>query len=127
MGDLTVLCAKADHGELSPDALALTLDFGGTSVMFTGDTAFNIDLLQPLIDLRPDVLIPCINGAFCNMNAIEAAELTAIVRPKLAIPCHFWMFKEQNGDPEAYFQACKELCPSVDVRFLTPGEGLTIG
>ncbi|HQE84577.1 MAG TPA: MBL fold metallo-hydrolase [Candidatus Hydrogenedentes bacterium] len=120
-----VVTARSDHGELSPDALSLLLDFGKVRVLFTGDTALNVPLMQPLIDLRPDILLVCINGRFGNLNAEEAAELTAIVSPRVVVPCHFWMFKEHNGDPEAFVQACARRCPAVPVRLLTPGEGFS--
>lgn len=123
LGGIGVLTARSDHGELSPTALSLLLHFGEVRVLFTGDTALNTALMQPLIDLKPDVLLPCINGRFGNLNGEEAAELTAIVSPRVVVPCHFWMFKEHNGDPEAFVQACERGCPAVPVRLLTPGEG----
>jgi len=123
LGDVTVSTARADHGELSPTALSLLFDFGGVRVLFTADTALNLPLLQPLIDLNPDVLLPCINGAFGNLDAEQAAQLTARIRPRVVVPCHFWMFKEHHGDPEAFCQACARLCPGTPVRLLTPGEG----
>jgi len=116
--------AHADHGELSPGALSLLFDFGRVRVLFTGDTALSLERMQRLVDLRPDVLLPCINGRFGNLNTEEAAELTAVVSPRAVIPCHFWMFKEHNGDPEAFVQACARRCPDVPVRLLTPGRGI---
>ncbi|MBN2308721.1 MAG: MBL fold metallo-hydrolase [Candidatus Hydrogenedentes bacterium] len=125
LGDIRVFASRSDHGELSPTALSLLFDFGKVRVLFTGDTAFNVPLMQPLIDLKPDVLLTCINGRFGNLNADEAAELTALISPRLVVPCHFWMFKEHNGDPEAFVQACARQCPGIAVRLLTPGEGLS--
>ncbi len=125
-GDVRLEAARADHGDLSEAALALLFDFGGVRIFFTGDTALRLDWLRPLIERKPDVVIPCINGAFGNLNAREAAELVRAASPRLAIPCHFWMFKEHGGDPAAFAQACSELCPSVEVRFVTPGEGLMV-
>lgn len=115
--------ARSDHGELSPDALSLRLDFGKVRVLFTGDTAMNVPLMQPLMTPRPDVFLPCINGRFGNLDGEQAAELTALVAPRVVVPCHFWMFKEHNGDPEAFVQACARKCPEVSVRLLTPGDG----
>jgi len=126
LDDVTVHAARADHGELSPGALALLFDFGATRILFTGDTALRPDWMRTLIERKPDVLLPCINGAFGNMDARQAAELTRVVSPRLAVPCHFWMFKEHGGDPEAFFKACVEICPAVPVRLLTPGDGLIV-
>ena len=72
--------------------------------------------------MRPDVLIPCINGAFGNLNAEEAARLTGLISPRLAIPSHFWMFVEQNGDPGAYLEYCAKHAPGVQVLVMKPGE-----
>jgi L-ascorbate 6-phosphate lactonase len=126
LDDVILRTARADHGELSTDALSLLLDFGQARVLFTGDTALRLDWLRPLLDPRPDVVLPCINGAFGNMGALEAAELLAAAAPRLAVPCHFWMFREHGGDPEVFVRACAETCPGVDVKFLTPGEGLLV-
>ena len=126
LGGARAYAARADHGKLSPSALALVLDFGEVRVMFSGDTALRLEWLQPLIDLQPDVLIACINGAFGNLDAGEAARLAAVVKPRLVIPCHFWMFKEHGGDPESFVQACGEQCPRVQVRLLSPGEGVLV-
>jgi L-ascorbate 6-phosphate lactonase len=126
LGGVTVHCARADHGDLSPSALSLLLDFGKVRVLFTGDTSFRPDWIQPLIDLKPDVLLPCINGKFGNLNSLQAALLTAIAKPRLVIPCHFWMFMEHGGDPESFMQACKSECPAVRAQLLSPGEGLVV-
>lgn len=125
LGDVDVIAARSDHGDLSPTALSLLFDFGKVRILFTGDTALNIPLMQPLIRLNPHVLLTCINGRFGNLNAEEAAELTGIVSPRVVVPCHFWMFKEHNGDPEAFVQACARRCPAIPVRMLAPGEGLS--
>ena len=97
---MVVHAAPADHGDYSPSALAMVLDFGGVRVMLTGDTSLRPGLFQPLIDLAPDVLLPCINGVFGNMNHVDAARLVQQAKPRYAIPCHYWTFAEQGGgDP----------------------------
>lgn len=131
LGDVDVYTGRADHGELAPSALSLLLDFGKVRVMFTGDTSLNMDYLQPMINQKPDVILPCINGSYGNMNADEAAQLTAASNARIVVPCHFWMFKEhhveEHGDPHSFFQACARLCPEVGIQLLTPGEGIVVG
>jgi len=65
------------------------------------------------------------------MNADEAAQLTAASGARAVVPCHFWMFKEhhieEHGDPHSFFEACAHLCPGVDIRLLTPGQGIVVG
>ena len=127
LGDLVVHTVPADHGDLSPSALALVLDFGGTRVMVTGDTSWRPVLFKPLYDLKPDVVLPVINGGFGNMNHIDAARLVSEAKPRLAIPCHFWTMAEQGaGDPAGFLHACAVMCPGVKAMLLRPGEGLTV-
>ncbi len=112
----------ADHGDLAPDALGVVLDLDGFKVFHTGDTAFRRGYFQPVIDLRPNVLIPCINGRYGNLNSEEAALLTRDINPRLAIASHFWMFVEHNGDPCEFLAKCADLAPSVEAIVMKPGE-----
>jgi L-ascorbate 6-phosphate lactonase len=112
----------ADHGELTPDALGIIIDFGGITVYHTGDTAYRPEEFQPAIAMHPDILLPCINGAFGNMNSLEAAQLTQLTIPSVVFPTHFWLFIEQNGDPGRFLQLCAELAPSVRTVITKPGE-----
>lgn len=130
LGGVKLHTSRADHGELSPCALAMLLDFGEVRVLFPGDTALNQDFLRPLAELKPDVILPCINGSYGNLNAHEATQLAAWVGARIAVPCHYWMFKEHHtvpgGDPHSFFQACETLCPEIDIRLLTPGKGVLV-
>jgi L-ascorbate 6-phosphate lactonase len=122
LGGVKVSAVYADHGELAPDALGLVLDLEGVKVYHTGDTAYRPEQFQPAIQMRPEILLPCINGAFGNMDWREAAQLTQLVAPRVVIPTHFWMFVEQNGDPQQFLQRCSQLAPAVQAKVLKPGE-----
>jgi L-ascorbate 6-phosphate lactonase len=96
-------------------------------LLFTGDTSHRPVFLQPLLEAHPDVVVPCINGAFGNMNHIDAARLIDQVRPRFAVPCHYWTFAEQGaGDPAGFIYACKQFCPEVTALLLKPGEPFSI-
>jgi L-ascorbate 6-phosphate lactonase len=125
LGSVEINAVFADHGDLAPDALGVVLNFGGIKVYHTGDTAYRPEQFQAAIDMQPDVLIPCINGRFGNMDAREAASLTALAKPKVVIPSHFWMFVEQNGEPAAFLDFCKDLAPDIRAVLLKPGEELS--
>jgi L-ascorbate 6-phosphate lactonase len=127
LGDLVVHTVPADHGDLAPSAVALVLDFGGVRVMATGDTSWRPVLFKPLYDLKPDVVLPAINGVFGNMNHVDAARLVSEAKPRIAIPCHFWTLAEQGGgDPAGFIHACATMCPDVKAMLVRPGEGLTV-
>jgi L-ascorbate 6-phosphate lactonase len=123
LGGVVVHTAPADHGDLSASALSLLLDFGGIRVLCTGDTSFRPQMLKPLYDVRPDVLLPCINGVFGNMSPIDAAMLVQQARPRFAIPCHYGMFAEHGAsNPGGFLHACRHFCPETECFVLKPGE-----
>jgi len=121
-GSFIVEGVYADHGDLSPDAIGIVLRFENIKVYFTGDTAYRPEKMKRIISLKPEILILPINGKYNNLNAEEAAKLTALIRPEIVIPCHFWMFKEHNGDPQAFAEALKKFTPENKPLFITPGE-----
>jgi len=127
LGGVVVHAVPADHGDFSATATSLLLDFDGVHVLYTGDTSWRPELIKPLASLGVDVLLPCINGVFGNMNHLDAAMMTKQVAPRIAIPCHFWTFAEQGGgDPGGFLQACASLVPATQALLLRPGEGLTV-
>jgi L-ascorbate 6-phosphate lactonase len=120
---IVIHTAPADHGDFSATALCLLLEVDGVRVFCTGDTAFRPNMHKTLADLKPDLLLPCINGVFGNMNHIDAAMLVQSVKPRYAIPCHFWTFAEQGGgDPAGFVHACKHYSPETKPLLLRPGE-----
>ncbi len=114
----------ADHGDLAPDAIGVVLDFDGIRVYHTGDTAYRPERFRRAIELSPDVLLPCINGRYGNMNAEEAARLAGDVSPQLVIATHFWMFVEHGGDPAAFLDYCGRYAPETKAVVMKPGETL---
>jgi L-ascorbate 6-phosphate lactonase len=124
IGDTRVHAVYADHGELAPDALGVVFDFGGIKVYHTGDTAYRPEEMKPAIEMKPDILLPCINGAFGNMNAEEAAQFTKLIAPRVVMPTHFWMFVEQNGNPAEFLRLCSEYAPETKAILVKPGEEL---
>jgi len=127
LGPVVVHAVPADHGDYSESALGLLLDFEGVRILATGDTSLRPRLFRPLFDLKPDVMLPCINGGFGNMTPLDAARLVQQAQPRYAIPCHYWTFAEQGaGDPGGFLYACKHLCPNVHALLLKPGEGFTV-
>ena len=124
LGSVKVNAVYADHGDLAPDALGVVLDFDGIKVYHTGDTAYRPVEFSPAIEMRPQILLPCINGRYGNMDEREAALLTGLMNPKIAVPTHFGMFVEQNGDPEPFLRHCKEFAPQTETLLMKPGEEL---
>ncbi len=121
-GDFSLTGVYADHGESAPEALGILLTVGDIKVWHVGDTAYRPDKWQDVFEMRVDVILPPINGAFGNLDSIQAAKLAGDAGAKIAIPCHFWMFVEHNGDPAQFMEGCKEHAPEVKPLLMTQGE-----
>jgi L-ascorbate 6-phosphate lactonase len=121
-GDCTLTAVFADHGSQTPDALGFLLQVGEIRVWQVGDTAYRPDRWQAIFSMGIDVIIPPINGAFGNLDGIQAAQLAGDAGAKIAIPCHFWMFAEHGGSPAQFLDACRQVAPSTLPRLMSQGE-----
>lgn len=117
----------ADHGDYAPDALGLVIAIDGVRIYHTGDTAYRGEEMRAAAAMKPDVAIPCINGAFGNMDSHDAAQLVRDAAPRLAIASHFWMFIEHGGDPASFLSECKALAPDTEAIVMRPGEVRVLG
>ena len=117
----------ADHGDLAPNAVGVVLEFDGIRVYHAGDTAYRPERMQEVIELRPEIALLPINGAYGNLNPEEAARLAHDLQAKVVIPSHFWMFPKHNGDPGAFLEACERLAPEVEAVLMCQGERYTYG
>jgi L-ascorbate 6-phosphate lactonase len=93
----------------------------GPKIYITGDTDFH-ELLGSAAKHKPDLMITCINGGYNNLSHWEAAQLAAIVRPKLAIPCHYDMFADNCIDPQQFRAALALQSPDVAYQELKHAE-----
>ena len=125
-GDFSVTAMPCDHGELAPDALGLLIEIGGKRIYSMGDTCYRPDLLENPLLQDLDLLILPINGAFGNLNEEQAAQVIATLKPKLAVPCHFWNFAEHGGNPGVFQEKMKELAPDCAYVLMRQGEGMIV-
>jgi L-ascorbate metabolism protein UlaG (beta-lactamase superfamily) len=142
LGPVRVTATPARHGV--PE-VTFVLQDAGTSVFFGADT-LRIDELDEVGRRFPDLdlaLLP-INGLRIRpalnkkvvMDAIEAAELTSALRPRLAVPIHYaftagpirdkLFLKLERNRPDRYAQAVADRAPDTSVHVLTPGQQLSI-
>jgi L-ascorbate 6-phosphate lactonase len=73
-----------------------------------------------------DLFIAPINGAFGNLNEVQAARAAARVMPGIAVPCHYWNFAEHGGDPGKYMEAMKAEAPGVRAELMPMGGSLLL-
>jgi L-ascorbate metabolism protein UlaG (beta-lactamase superfamily) len=142
LGPVRVTAAPASHGV--PEVTYL-LQADGRTVFFGADTRRIPELNEiatrfPAIDLA---LMP-INGLTSRpqrnrqevMDAAQAAELTGLLHPRLAVPIHYAYTAGAIGDrilvkldrnhPEHYRDAASDLAPGSEVHILPTGQVLKL-
>ena len=108
---------------------------GPPHVYFAGDT----DLFSGMSDLadRLDVALLPVSGwgprlPAGHLDPKGAAQALRLLQPRYAIPIHWGTYSPMVGpgsqaDPaEEFRRYAEELAPAVDVRVLSPGEGVTL-
>jgi L-ascorbate metabolism protein UlaG (beta-lactamase superfamily) len=139
--DLTVTAAPARHAVYE---ITFVISGGGRSVYFAGDTML-IPELRTLPDRFPrfDAALLPVNGLQIRpqlnkqivMNAEQAAELTAVLRPRITVPHHYaftggWLgdriITKSDRDPQHFLDAARRIAPGSAIRVLRPGEPLTM-
>ena len=141
IGDVTVTAAPARHGV--PE-ITYVLQGGERTVYFGGDTLAIPELreLPDRFDHFDLALLPtnglCIrpmNLEQVVMNAIQAAELTAVLRPDVAIPHHYaftsgWLgdrlITRSDADPRHFAEAARQSAPATTVLLNPPGGRVSI-
>lgn len=141
VADVTVTAAPGKHGV---HEVTFVIEAGGRTVFFGGDS-----LRVPELDTIPDrfghvdlAILPtnglCIrpmNLQQVVMDADEAAALTAVLKPTLAVPHHYafhsgWlgdrMITRGDQDPRHYADAVARIAPEVDARLVLPGTSVTV-
>lgn len=136
VGGITVTATPGQHGV---HEVTFVIQGGGRTVFFGGDS-----LRVPELDTIPDRFGPVdiavlpTNGLCVRplgmrqvvMDAEEAAGLTAVLRPTVAVPHHYAFHSGRLGDrmltrgdqdPRHYADAVARLAPAVAVRLVLPG------
>jgi L-ascorbate 6-phosphate lactonase len=125
--DIRIDCVFCDHGTAAPDAVGLVITVDGKKLYMAGDTCLRLDMTPGIRSYGPfDVMIAPINGAFGNLNEAEMVTLCAAMSPELVIPCHYWNFAEQHGDPGLFVTILKDKLPDQKYLLMTPGERLIL-
>ncbi|HZS54873.1 MAG TPA: hypothetical protein VFA65_10750, partial [Bryobacteraceae bacterium] len=60
----------------------------------------------------------CVNGGYHNLNHMQAAQIVAAVRPKIAIPCHYDMMINNIAEPHMLEVSLRVLGDNTRVQIL---------
>lgn len=125
--DFKIKGVFCDHGESAKDTLGYILYFNDIKVYFASDTAFTPGKMSSVIMEKPKIAILPINGAYGNLDPVEAAFYAKIIKSEITIPCHFWTFIEHDfGGPRDFMGAMKKFYPEGEVKILKHGEGFML-
>lgn len=117
----------SDHGAGAPLEAAPIVTVDGKHIMEAGDTSLHLDWKDEYLKAGAlDVLIAPINGAYGNLTERENVDLTAALKPKLTVPCHFGMFASHGGHPGLWKELLEEQLPEQQFKIFTMGEGIEI-
>lgn len=98
IGNFSLEAVFADH---TVPAVGILVNAYGKTLYFTGDTYYH-ENLEKLKNRSIDYMFICINGKLGNMNVQEAVKLARIIQPRVAIPNHYDMFRENTENPHAF-------------------------
>lgn len=127
-GDFSLHFIHCDHGTGAPDAVGAIIEVDGMRICETGDTCLHLDWKEEYLAFgEVGVLIAPINGAYGNLSEADCARLSALVAPRLTIPCHYGMFASHGGNPGVFLEEMKELAPGRKCLLMAHGERVEIG
>ncbi len=92
-GGVTFYSVKAEHSDRT--AAGFILDDGKKTYYVSGDTLYNYDVIDDVLDLVEggvDYAFVPINGVGNNMNAKDAADFAYEIGAKCAVPLHYGLF-----------------------------------
>ena len=125
-GEIKITAVPCDHGELAPDAIGLLIEISGKKIYYMGDTAYREDLISSPLFTSVDLLLLPINGAFGNLNEYEASKVCSVIKPKLAVPCHYWNFAEHGGNPNIFQTEMKTNYKDINFILMRQGEKIIL-
>ncbi len=125
--DIIVHAVFCDHGTGAPLAVGFVFEVDGYKIYLAGDTCLRLDRAQEVAVYGSfDVMLAPINGAFGNLDEKDNVELCKFHKPKLSVPCHYWTFAEQHGDPGLWMELMKKALPDQKYKLLAVGEQLIL-
>ena len=101
LGSVTFYAVSAAHS--NKHAVGFIIDDGEKTYYVSGDTLYNFDVIDDVLDLAPsgvDVAFLPINGKGCNMHARDAADFAYEINAKCAVPLHWGLF--DDVDPASF-------------------------
>ena len=117
---LTALPAEHSSGA-KRDAIGILIEAEGYRLYQVGDSEYTPAVLEAATDLRPDLMAVPINGRLGNMDHQQAALLAQATQPRVVVPMHYGMFRNNNADPQDFVSAARAIGLPSRIAIMKPG------
>ena len=85
------------------DSIGIIFQINGKTIYHSGDTGYH-SFLEYIEKFNINMSLMCINGKLGNLTYHEAFSLCKVLKPQIAVPCHFDMFAGNQENPELFRQ-----------------------
>jgi len=123
IGGFRIEAVPAYH-ERAPEAVGYVIRNGPFALYHAGDTRRVQGIAEAVAPHGVDVAIVPVNGKLGNMSGADAARLAHEAGARIAVPCHYEMFRIDTASPARFVAECVRL--RQEYRLLHAGEALIV-
>jgi len=113
--DLTIFATKAVHTD---DSVGYVVEGNGVSLYHSGDTLFFMEMREIGERFSLDIAFIPINGKWGNFGVQEAVVAAKLLHPRLLVPMHYGMFRENTVDPQTFLDMAKKEIPGQRISLI---------
>ncbi len=112
------------HHETAPEAVGYVIQHGSFGLYHAGDSRRVQGMAEAVQAYPVDVAVVPVNGKLGNMDGADAARLAYEAGARIAVPCHYGMFRADTASPARFVAECVRL--RQEYRLLSAGEALIV-
>ena len=112
------------HHQTAPEAVGYVIRHGRFALYHAGDSRRVQGMAEAVQPYGVDVAIVPVNGKLGNMDGADAARLAYECGARIAVPCHYEMFRIDTAGPARFVAECVRL--RQEYRLLSAGEALIV-
>ena len=123
LGGFRLEAVPAYH-ETAPEAVGYVIRHGRFTLYHAGDSRRVQGMAEAVQPYGVDVAIVPVNGRLGNMSGPDAARLAYEAGARIAVACHYEMFRIDTASPAPFVAECVRL--RQEYRLLSAGEALIV-
>ena len=110
LGPFEITPVSALHSD--KDAVGMIVKCDGKTLYISGDSEYSESIAGEVLKYgggKIDMMFICINGKWGNMNLDDALKVVKAIRPGIALPMHYDLFKENSVSPQPFIEECNAM------------------